>query len=427
MADEDKANVNGGQDGGNAGTVPENAAARHDAANPAPPYGTTPDGGPQQHTRQLPPQGYRQPVQGGAPAFNPQAPHYAPSGRAVPPQYGNPAQRPDAPNVPPQGYPANGGNGPKGPNGPVPPYAGGRPASGPQPPYGGGYGQPVQENNAKGKTGGNRKLFIGLGIGGGVIVLVVIIALVAFFALRGGKPEAQDYNSTLTKVYNFQTKQGDVQSKLTQVYSATYKGGSTFDDDDVAKVKAKLKEYRDEVDSIKDDKSMNDAKVKEKYDAYVKQADAYATYATNLAESGKTLSDTTQVCGDRPDDGPYSASFVANYTKFITSCTAKLDTLSQAPDKAVAKYATDMKENMNKTGEIVKQLGALGNPTKIQYGSPAYEKYKKLSEEFNDTLSTSDITTDFSDALKDEQNKAYSDEQYNALKDALQDGFQDAL
>ncbi|NEG96152.1 hypothetical protein GFD17_05155 [Bifidobacterium sp. SMB2] len=374
--------------------------------------------------------------------MNFQAPPYTPAGQqpepgqpqyaatqAIPTAEGqDPAEQPAPANAFPQGEPIQ-APGPIPPNAPAPgDQIPGQPPVG-QPPYGAPYGQPPvpgQQPQAQ-PTKSKKKLFIGLGIGGGVIVLAVIIALVAFFVLQGGKPKAEDYTSAMTTISKFSTKQSAVQTKIADVYSATYKGGNTFTEDDVTKVKEKVKDYKDTVDAFKDNKVMKDEKVKEKYDAYVKAVDSYGTYANNLAESAKPMSDAIQVCDDEPSSSTYSASFASKYNEYLSNCIAKLDTLSKVPDKSIAQFGTDMKDHASKISNVVKQLAALGDPTKIEYGSAAYDKYDDLVDQLYDLSSTSDITTDFSENLREAEDKASPQDEYNALDSALQDGFQEAL
>ena len=340
---------------------------------------------------------------------------------SVPPVSAVPSQPAGGPQVP--------GAGPSGPG--VPPVGG-------QPPYGGfqqpgpgqvpqgqpPYGAPMPPAQKK----PNKKLILGLSIGGGIAALVVIVLVVLAF-LPSGKPTADDYTNALNQTSKISTKYYSIMTKLNDVYSVSYDPSKNIEDSDITSLKEKVKDYQSAVSELgQQDKLLKDENVKGKYDAYVKASDAYATYINGLADSAMPMSKSVKACATAPTSSLYDSDFYDKYNQYINDCSASLEELSKAKDKDVAKYGTDMKDYIGKLGDLIHQMQALGDPNNIRYGTDEYNKMSELSDQFYELSSDGyDIDSAFSEALKETEDKTNPEDALNDLNDVLQDGFHDAL
>lgn len=395
----------------------------------APQQQTEPNGAPFAPQGQFPQQ-QAQPA-GGFPQAQPYAPSPAPQftpAQNVPGTPGAgfaPAQPAGAPaGVPVQGAPASPGTPAPVPGAPVPgspyPPVAGAPAPGmPGAPLG-----PAATQKKKMPTGA----IIGI-IAGVIAAVVAIILIVVFVVVQPFSLKSDDYLDGMNKTISMQKQYSDVSQQVTKATSAVYGSSSKFDSNDAAKLKEQLKEFTQENKAFGDLKvASRDDKVKKQYDAYLKKAKQYEDFATKMATVAVPMNEAAVACDDVPTAYYSDADFYSQYDTYVKGCTAALDKVSKTKDvKAVADYATAVKEYITQLGDIMSQMEALGDPSNIQYGTDAYNKFRDLTTKFYDLQYPYDASTDLSDALRKLSDDANPSEALDDLNSVCQDGFNEKL
>ena len=359
--------------------------------------------------------GYGYPTQFEQPADAPQQPPWGSPQQEVPNQWsgnlgvdgqqlaqtqgvsapGYPAQ----PGVPPQGVPPQGS-----------PYA-----PGPMP------GQPV----AKKKT--SAPVIIGI-----VVAVLVVLALIIVLIVRAGLFGGSDSNNTddyfegQAQISDMQTAYSKVSSSISDVYSAAY-GQGDIDDEDVADLKEDIKSFEDENAKFGELKVVEDEDVKQSYDAYMAQAEKYVAFTSNLADSAVALSNATQSCTDTPTSSSLDDEFYGQYEEYINACKGDLETLSDAPDPAISKFASAMGEYVGSVSDIIGKMKAIGSYDSLDYGTDQYTQYSDLLDEFYDLGYPSDASTELNDGFDDEKEEADVYDALNDLFDTVEDKIDEIL
>lgn len=262
-----------------------------------------------------------------------------------------------------------------------------------------------------------------------VVAAVVVVALILAVVLgRGlGKLSADDYSDGSNTINTMQKKYYRIDTEISDIYTASYSSGKKVDDEDVAKIKKLIKEYQDANTQFGQLKIMRDQKVKDGYGKYSAKAKKYTQYASKIADSAIPMVKASLSCSKAPTVFDYDSDFYSKYDTYISTCQSDLDALSNAPDKAISDYASSLGDYISKLSDLIGKMKAIGDPSKIEYGSDAYNQYRDLQDQFYDLPSIYDTVDTFQQDMKDEEDNANPSDELKDLSDIVQDGFDEAV
>lgn len=395
------------------------------SAQPAPPQ--TPYDGTQLDPTQAPQPQYGAPVPPQTP-YDGQHPPYvqtpAPTQASYNPTtpYGQDPAQPVQPMGPMQGQQ---------PGGPVPyppqqPYGAEQPGQMPpaMPPQGpgaypagpgvpGAPGAPGAPKPKKGKTG------LIIGIVAGVVGIIAVLAIVfAVVVPNLSGPNKDDYYAAWNKSTKLSDSYYDIESKFMKVSTATYEQ-TEFSDKDASDVKADAKSMQDTLKEIEGMKAHKDSEVKGKLDAAKPAVDKYVAHVNALADTAPALINAMTVCSAMPKTYMGEASYVTDGTKFADNCAKALGDVEKSGDEEIAKAATEQNKTLTTYKDLLKQLGALGNPDDY-YKSGVYEKYSTISDSMR-KLDLYSISSNLSDAMTKSQKASDPGEAIKDLTEVLSD------
>lgn len=276
------------------------------------------------------------------------------------------------------------------------------------------YGQPTPQKVAKKPSTG-----LIVGIVATVVAVIVVLAIVVVVVMSR-RISAADYTAGTNQVATMQRHYTNVNTKLREAYLSAY-GSNSFQAKDKKRLQERLKIFQEDNAKFESLKVMNDENVNTEYQAYKKKAATYVKFANEMIESGEALSTAAQACNSRPSVSSYDSSFYTKYSEYVSGCKAALDNVSKSPNKDIAQYGKDLGDYVDKVGNLISQMQALGDISSLRYGTTEYQRFRELLNEFSNLKAPYNSVTTLSQALQDSAEEADLSDSLRSLSDSLTD------
>lgn len=228
---------------------------------------------------------------------------------------------------------------------PSPQYPPVQPQPGFQPPTNGsavGYGMPPRPSKSK------KGLLIGLGVGGGVLVLAIVIAVVLLSNTGISKKDYQDANM---KAADMASMGLDSSSDfITITYISAFGTQYTLGD-----AQENLDSYKKLFEEVKSMKAMSDNDIKAAFSDYKKAADEYIKFAEDYLSSAKKVILALNKCTDDGASVSVTGSAVASIKSAVAACKAAMSEGKSVADPDLKKLAEAYYDYMVALEPIIEQ------------------------------------------------------------------------
>lgn len=189
-----------------------------------------------------------------------------------------------------------------------------------------GYMAPPQPSKSK------KGLFIGLGVGGGLLVVVTVLTLVFMTSFGITK---KDYQDADMKAEEMASKGLESSSDFIMItYVSTY--GNQFDFDEVQENFDTFKKLFDEVKSMK---ALNDSEIKAAFSEYEKDAGEFIKFAESYLSSAKKVIVSMNKCISDGVSSSTTSSSVSSLGSAVASCKAAMSDGKMVTDPDLKKLA----------------------------------------------------------------------------------------
>lgn len=249
---------------------------------------------------------------------------------------------------------------------------------------------PVQPNvpvpAPSGTPKGNKGLIIGLVVGGALLVVGSVIAVVLVMLLSVSRSDYSKAYSQLNEVASANSKLSSQVSGLQ--YGMKYDTDTKFSND-LEEAQAIIEETRTKNKELSELKAVRVGEGKKKYQAFDKKLNEYMSFSSTALKSFGDVRKAAKPCDESSNQ---AASDTASLKSLLNECVEALDKISDTPDLDVKKYVGTLKTEMEKLSSLIDKLSAITNP----YGDQ-YDQYKVLRDQVYDVQdAVRDSATDFS-------------------------------
>ena len=214
----------------------------------------------------------------------------------------------------------------------------------------------------------NKKLFIWIGIGVGVLLIIGIVAAIIVAMTSVSK---DDYRKAYSQMSELSSANSKLNSELSTLQYGLTSATETKFKNDMKSAEEAIEKVRKENEKLAELKAVKVGEGKKQYEEFSEKLENYLKYTEDATKSLKDLYDAAKPC-----DANVSTSDVAAYKTALNECTSALKKVGNTPNEDVKTYVKSLAAEYENLASIIDKLATITNP----YGSQ-YDEYKALRDQ----------------------------------------------
>lgn len=253
----------------------------------------------------------------------------------------------------------------------------------------------------------NKKLFIWIGIGVGVLLIIGIVAAIIVAMTSVSK---DDYRKAYSQMSELSSANSKLNSELSTLQYGLTSATETKFKNDMKSAEEAIEKVRKENEKLAELKAVKVGEGKKQYEEFSEKLENYLKYTEDATKSLKDLYGAAKPC-----DANVSTSDVAAYKTALNECTSALKKVGNTPNEDVKTYVKSLAAEYENLASIIDKLATITNP----YGSQ-YDEYKALRDQtYKVQENIRNANTDFRSNIEKHSKEVSVKDQADALVEFL--------